>query len=105
MLSQIYETCTNISGILLRFLKNLQESTNLVCWAKARTKTALGIIQLWFDCFTASFFKALGFYFSREARERNALVVGAFTPVFLLCMGMVTSVCQSFRALSEHHAS
>jgi len=45
------------------------------------TKTALGIIQLWFNYFAASFYKALGVYFSLEAKERDAPVVGAFTPV------------------------
>jgi len=33
---------------------------NVVCCATAGTKTALVIIQLWFNCFAASFFKALG---------------------------------------------
>ena len=32
----------------------------MVCSATAGTKTALGIIQLWFQYFAASFFKALG---------------------------------------------
>ena len=31
---------------------------NLVCSTTARTKTALGIIQVWFNYFTAPFFKA-----------------------------------------------
>jgi len=31
------------------------ESENLVCGAAAGTKTALGIIQLWFKYFAASF--------------------------------------------------
>ena len=33
---------------------------NLVCRARAGTKTALGIIQHWINYFAASFFKALG---------------------------------------------
>ena len=33
------------------FLENLQESGNLFCNATATTKTALGIIQLWFNYF------------------------------------------------------
>jgi len=33
---------------------------NLVCRATAGTKTVLGIIQLWFNYFVASFFKAFG---------------------------------------------
>jgi len=56
---------------------------NLFYCATTATKTALGIIQLWFDYFAASFFKALGVHFSREARERDAPVVGEFTPVSL----------------------
>jgi len=32
---------------------------NVVCSATAGTKTALGIIQLWFKYFAASFFKTL----------------------------------------------
>jgi len=31
------------------FLENLLESGDLVCSATAATKTALGIIQLWFN--------------------------------------------------------
>jgi len=47
------------------------------------TKTAPGIIQLWFSYFEVSFYKALGVHFSREAKDRDASVVGAFTPVSL----------------------
>jgi len=57
------------------------ESGILFCCATAATKTALGIIQLGFNYFAASFYKALGVHFSREAKERDAPVVGAFTPV------------------------
>jgi len=32
----------------------------LACNATAGTKTALGIIQVWFNYFAASFFKAFG---------------------------------------------
>ena len=39
----------------------LAEGWNVVCITRhAVTKTALGVIQLWFDYFVASFFKALG---------------------------------------------
>jgi len=50
----------DVFGILPRFLKNLLESENLGCSAMAGTKTALGIIQLWFNYFATSFFKTLG---------------------------------------------
>ena len=45
--------------IVPRFQNTLLESENLVCSATAGMQTALGIIQLWFNCFAASFFKAL----------------------------------------------
>jgi len=57
---QVDKTCVKVFGLLPRFLKNLLESEILVCSAMARMKTALGIIQLWFKYFAASFFKALG---------------------------------------------
>jgi len=43
-----------------------------------RTKTALGIIRLWFNYLLGpsfSSFKALGIHFSREAKERNKSVI------------------------------
>jgi len=49
-----------VFGILPRFLKNWLESGNLVCNSTAGTKTALGIIQLWFNYLAESFLKALG---------------------------------------------
>jgi len=73
--------------MLPRFLENLLESENLVCNAAAGTKNALGSIRLWFNYFAASYFKALCYYFSWEAKERNAPVVGAFTPVSLFVYG------------------
>jgi len=69
--------------LLPRFLENLLESGILFCCAMAATKTELGPIQLCFNYFAASFCKALGVHFSREANERDTPVVGAFTPVFL----------------------
>jgi len=42
----------------------------------------MGIFQLCFNYFEASFFKALGLHLSREA-ERDAREVSAFTPVAL----------------------
>ena len=54
------------------FLENLLESGILFCCATAATKTALGIIQLWFNYFAASLYKAIGVHFSREAKERDA---------------------------------
>jgi len=53
----------------------------VVCTATAGTKIALGIIQLCFSYFAASFFKARGIHFSKEAEERYTSVVGAFAPV------------------------
>jgi len=57
---EVDKTCVDVFGLLPRFLNNLLESENLVCSATAATTTALGIIQLWFNYFVASFFKALG---------------------------------------------
>ena len=44
---------------------------SLVCSAPARTKTTLGIFQLWCNCLEASCFTALGIRFSREAKEND----------------------------------
>jgi len=47
--------CRDIFDILPRFLKNLVESEILVCSVTAGMKNALGMIQLWFSYFAASF--------------------------------------------------
>jgi len=57
-------------------LENLLESGNLFCSATAATKTTLGITQLWF-----SNFRGILAYSSWKAKQRDALVVGSFTPV------------------------
>jgi len=57
---KVDKTCIKAFGLLRKLLKNLPESEIWVCGAMARMKTALGIIQLWFIYFAASFFKALG---------------------------------------------
>jgi len=72
-----------VFGMLPRFLENVMESGILFCCATAATKTALCITQLWFNYFAASFYKALGVHFSREAEERNGPVFRALTPVSL----------------------
>ena len=68
---EVDKTCVDVFCILPRFLKNLLESENLICNATGGTKTALGIIPVWFNYFAASFFKAPGIHFSREAKERK----------------------------------
>jgi len=57
---------------------------NLVYRVTARTKTALVVLQLWFNCFTASFCKALGMQFSIEVKDRDAKLAVALSPLFLL---------------------
>ena len=57
---EVDKAYVDVFCILPRFLKNLLESENLVCSATAGMQTALGIIQLWFNYFTACFFKAVG---------------------------------------------
>jgi len=57
---EVDTACVDVFCILPRFLKNLLENENLVCIATAATKSALGIIQLWFNYFAASLFKAFG---------------------------------------------
>jgi len=73
--------------MLPRFLKICWRVEIFFCIVTAGTKNALGIFQLWFKFFVASFFKRLGIFFSREAGERNAPVVGAFTPVSFFVYG------------------
>jgi len=53
-------TCEDVFGILSRFLKFFSGERNVVCSAMTRMKSTLGIIQLWFNYFVASFFKTLG---------------------------------------------
>ena len=65
----------------------------------AGKKIKPGIVHLWFNCLVAFFFKAIGLYFSREAKERHAPVIHAFTPASSLSLRMITSVCQSIHAL------
>jgi len=71
MLLDVDKTCADIFDILARFLENLLESENSAYNATTGAKTALGITQLWFNHFMASFFEALGLHFSREAEERD----------------------------------
>jgi len=73
---------------------NLLESEHLVCSATATTKTELGIIQLWFNYFAASFYRELGIRFFWEAKERDAQAVGAFTPAYLFVYGAVMYAVQ-----------
>jgi len=77
----------------------------LVSSGTAGTKTALDIIQLWFNYFASSFFNALAIYVSREAKERNAPVVGAFSPVSLFVYGDDHPSLPIFGALPEHQAN
>jgi len=57
---EVDELRVDIFSIHLRFLDNLLKSENLVCCATAINKPALGIIQLWFNCFVAPFLRHLG---------------------------------------------
>ena len=102
---EVDKTCVDVVGILPRFIENFLDIYNLVCSATARTKNALGIIQLWFNYFAASFSKALGMHFSREAKEGYAPVVNAFSLVPFLCIGMINPVCQSFGARPGHQVA
>ena len=43
----------------------------MVCSAIAKTKTTLGIFQLWCNCLEASCFTALGIHSFREAKEND----------------------------------
>jgi len=49
-----------------KIFENLLVSENFVRGASDRMKTALGILQLWFNYFAASFFKALLIHFARD---------------------------------------
>jgi len=57
---EVDKTCVYVFGMFPRFLENLLESGILFCCPADTTKTALGIIQLWFNYFAASFYKAIG---------------------------------------------
>jgi len=56
---EIDKACVDVFGILPRFLKYLLESENVIYNATTGTKTALGIIQVWFNYFAASFSRHL----------------------------------------------
>ena len=84
-----------------RMSKIFLESETLVCSVTTGTKTTLGIIQLWFNYFAASLLNALGIYFSWEAKERNAPVVAAFTPVSFIVYGDDHTSLPIFRCSSR----
>ena len=65
------------------FLENLLESGNLFCSATATTKTALGIIQLWFNYFRGILAYTLP---GRLSKEMPLLLVHSLLTPFL-CMG------------------
>jgi len=72
--------CIHMFGMLPGFLESFLECINFFWSATTLTKTALGIIQLWFS-------RHLGIHSSWEAKQKDAAVVGLFTPVSLfLCM-------------------
>jgi len=76
--------------MFLRFLENLLESGILFCCATAATKTAPGIILLGSNYFAASFYKALGVRFSREAKERDAPILVHSLLSHFLYIGMIS---------------
>jgi len=90
--SNLIKTCADVFSILPRSLKNFSRSENLVSGAVAKMKTALGILELWFNCLAAPFLKHLTHTFPERLR-RYAMVVTAFFPVFLLCIEMITPAC------------
>ena len=94
---EVNNTCADVFGIIRRFLENFLENQDLVCSAAGGKKTALGILELWFNYFAEFFFKALRTLFVREAKERDAPVVRGNLSYFL-CMGsgMINPVCQYF---------
>jgi len=61
MFLEVDKTCVAFFGILPRFPEKLQEEEDLDCGATASKKTALGILQLWFNYFETSFFLAYTF--------------------------------------------
>jgi len=81
----------------------LENSLQSVCSATARTKIALGILQLRCNYSAECLFKALGIYFSWKTKKRNASVVVALLSA--LHMGLMNPVCQSFGALAQCHAT
>ena len=74
---------SNTNGEQLRFNSSTrtQTSEQEYCSATDGTKTASGILHLWFNYLGASFFTAFGIYCAREAKEGDVPVVSAFTPV------------------------
>jgi len=53
----------------------------------------LSILQQEFNCLKESFFMTFGIHFSREAKERGALVVCALSHVSLFVLEMISTVC------------
>jgi len=74
-----------VFGILTRFGENLLENEKLVCGATASGKTALVVLQLWFNYFATSLFKALGTAIRFQgAKDKGTSVDGAFLSDSLL---------------------
>jgi len=55
-------------------LQNMLDCYSFVSSVKAGTKTALAVLQLWFNYYAASFFKALDMRFPRCAKQRCPVV-------------------------------
>jgi len=80
--SEVDKTYVYAFGMLPEFLENLLESGNSVCSAMATTKTALGIIQFWFN-----YYCDILVYTSWETKQRDSAVVGSFIPVSFFVYG------------------
>ena len=103
---KVYKPCIHLFGIFPRFLKNLLKSNDLVHGGFARTKSALCIVKLRFDYFTASLFKAFCIDLSRRLNTEMLLYVGISSCVlFCELMSAIALVPHQFSKLLGTHES
>jgi len=98
-LTKVDKICVYVFGMFPGFLENLLESGNLFGSATAATKTALGIIQLWFNYFRDMLAHTLPGRLSKEM-PRSWFIYSCLP----FCV-WGWSICHSFAALPKRHAT
>jgi len=71
---EFVKTCIGIFCMLPRHLEYMLDCESLVFSVKAGTKTALDVLQLWFNCYAGSLFKALDMRFPRCTKQTCPVV-------------------------------
>jgi len=100
-----------VFGILPRSVNILVKTENLICSATARTKSALGIIQLWFNYDRGISFQGIRRILFLGGYGGDTPAVTAFTPVLLRVWGWspqyfnLSVISQNTRPLGTHESA